>query len=91
MASSIRRCAVCDRYGEPLSPEGHRLASLLHRAIRKRSPITIDIQIRLAQLLAAPWDPQTTRYGAALHRQKLIELLECYDREIKRRRLRGLE
>jgi hypothetical protein len=73
------------RYGEPLSPEGHRLAALLHRARHGRLPITWDIRIRLVQFLGSP-GPRY--YDAALHRQKLIELLEHYDRQIKPKRQR---
>jgi len=78
------------RYGEPLSAEGHRLAWLLDRAIfeRPRTPITMDIQIELARLLVAPFDERTRRYDMALHRQKLVALLERYRREIGRNRLK---
>jgi hypothetical protein len=75
------------KYGEPLSNEGRRLASLLNRAMRGRLPITTNIRLELVHFLSAPfWDSDPTRgidqrrYDMALHRQKLIALLERYGR-----------
>jgi hypothetical protein len=74
-------------YGAPLSKEGHRLASLLNRAIHGRLPITREIRFELVHFLA----PEPTKdidrhfYGMALHRQNLISLLERYDRRIRTR------
>jgi hypothetical protein len=78
-------------HGAPLSDEGRRLASLLNRAIHGRLPITADIRFELVQFLSAPFPDSTKgvdqrRYDMALHRQKLIALLERYDRRIKRGR-----
>jgi hypothetical protein len=67
-----------DRYGEPLSAEGHRRAWLLHQAIRDgRSLIAVDIRIELVEFVGAEFDGH--RYDKALHRQKLCTLLERYD------------
>ena len=78
------------KYGEPLSNEGRRLASLLNRAMHGRLPITADIRFELVQFLTAFSDPtkgiDQRRYDMALHRQKLIALLERYGRSIKRGR-----
>jgi len=83
------------KYGAPLSNEGRRLASLLNRALHGRLPVTADIRFELVQFLSARLSDPTKdidqrRYGMALyrHRQRLIALLECYSRRIKRGRAR---
>jgi len=76
--------------GATLSNEGRRLASLLSRAIHGRLPITADIRFELHHFLAAPLRSYESidqrRYDRALHRQKLIALLERYGQGIKRGR-----
>jgi hypothetical protein len=78
--------------GAPLSYEGRRLASLLNRAIHGRLPITADIRFELHHFLAAPLRSNESidqrHYDMALHRQKLIALLERYGQRIKQRRPR---
>jgi hypothetical protein len=83
------------KYGAPLSNEGRRLASLLNRTLHGRLPVTADIRFELVQFLSARLSDPTKdidqrRYGMALyrHRQRLIALLECYSRRIKRGRAR---
>lgn len=76
--------------GAPLSDEGRRLASLLNRARRGRLPITQDIRSEVVLFLCTPFDTTKSinqrRYDIALHRQKLVALLDCYGQRIKRGR-----
>ena len=80
-----------EHVGAPLSDEGRRLASLLNRARRGRLPITADIRLEQAHFLSARFSDPTKnndqrRYDMALHRQKLVALLERYGQRIKRGR-----
>jgi hypothetical protein len=62
------------RYGDPLSAEGRRLACKLQRALTEIFPGGWAIRVELAQFLSAGFEGR--RYDKALHRQKLIALLE---------------
>jgi hypothetical protein len=73
-----------EQHRQPLSAEGRRLASLVNRARRGRLPITRDIRFEVVHFLIAGMDGD--RYAMALHRQRLIALLERYGQRIKRRR-----
>lgn len=67
-------------YGAPLSPEDHRLACLLDRAIREHA---IPIQVELVQFMSAVEDGH--RYDRALHLQQLLAMLEHSERPSKAR------
>ena len=79
-----------EQRGQPLSAEGYRLACLLQRAKNGRLPITWDIRFEMYHFLGAPLRSDVgvdqRRYDMALHRQKLIALLERYSRRIKQGR-----
>jgi hypothetical protein len=62
------------RYGDALSAEGRRLARELHRALTEIFPGAWAIRVELAEFLSAGFEGR--RYDKALHRQKLIALLE---------------
>jgi hypothetical protein len=66
--------------GAPLSNEGRRLASLTQRAIHGRLPITREIREEVVLFLGAMADGD--RYAKTLHKQKLVALLDRYERRI---------
>jgi hypothetical protein len=70
--------------GAPLSPEGRRLALLVKRARHGRLPITRDIRFEVVHFLGAM--VLCRRYDVALHRQKLVALLDRYERQVRKRR-----
>ncbi len=69
-------------YGEPLSGRSYQLAYLLDRARRGRLPITADIRFELVMFLCA--GNEGRRYDMALHRQKLVAMLERYASQIRK-------